>query len=652
MMPWIFPFKQRFGVPPFDLSSNFIMAFLSFAYVLITLFILCFSSPIHAQQPYVGLATTDCNNADTTSNSNSALGYSCNGLNKSCRAYLTFRSQPPFNTVASISTLLGSEPSLLSQINSVSLETNRLVIVPVNCSCSGQYYQSNTTYTIQNGDTYLFIANNTFQGLSTCQALEDQNGSPTNLIIGAGVTVPLRCACPTENQTDEGFPFLLSYLVAEGDTVSGISSRFGVDTGEILQANSLSGSNIFPFTTLLIPLENPPTSSQTVEPPSSTPVIPPPPPANSSSEDGSNKTWIYIVAGVLGGITLTLIFGATIFCKFFYTRKKEPDSIVVSGSFQANEKPSNKKFDEESQDFLESISGVAQSLKVYSFKELQSATDNFSFTCRIQGSVYRGKINGGFAAIKKVNGDVSKEIALLNKINHSNLIILSGVCFNEGNCYLVYEYAVNGTLSDWVFSNKNEGKYLDWKQRIQIALDVATGLNYLHSFTNPPHVHKDINSSNVLLDSDLRAKIANFAMARPTEGQEGEFALTRHIVGTKGYMAPEYLENGLVSTKLDVYAFGVLILEMLTGKEAAALHAEENNMHLSDVLNAVLTKEDGEESLRHFIDPTLQGNYPLELALLVIRLIDACLKKDPTDRPTMYEIEHSLSNILNASLNW
>lgn len=113
------------------------------------------------------------------------------------------------------------------------------------------------------------------------------------------------------------------------------------------------------------------------------------------------------------------------------------------------------------------------------------------------------------------------------------------------------------------------------------------------------------------------------------------------------------LENGQVSTKLDVYAFGVLILEMLTGKEAAALHAEENNMHLSDVLNAVLTKEDVEESLRHFIDPTLQGNYPLELSLLLVfRLTDGCLKNDPTGHPTMYEIEHSLSNILNASFTW
>ncbi|KAJ0039885.1 hypothetical protein Pint_28202 [Pistacia integerrima] len=595
------------------------------------------------------MATTDCNNADT---SNSVLGYSCNGLNRSCQAYLIFRSLPPFDSVVSISTLFASDPSQLSQINSVSeiatFETNRMVIVPITCSCSGQYYQANTSYVIKSGDTYLLIANNTFQGLSTCRALQEQNRNVSNnLPIGTRVVVPVRCACPTKNQTDVGVQYLLSYLVKPGDTVEIISTRFGVDTGRTLEANRLSEqSTIHPFTTLLVPLENPPVDSQTIE-------SPPPPPSstsNSSSSEGSKKTWIYVVVGVLSGSTLLLILGAIIYCKCFArSNKKESDSIVVSKSFEAREKPMKKELDEESQDFLDSMSNIAQSLEVYNFKELQSATDNFSPSCLIKGSVYRGTINGDFAAIKKMNGDVSKEINLLNRINHSNLIRLSGICFNDGNWYLVYEFAVNGPLSDWIFDNKNEGKLLNWAQRIQIALDVATGLNYLHSFTSPTHVHKDIKSSNVLLDGDFRAKIANFALARPTDAQEGEFALTRHIVGTKGFMAPEYLENGLVSTKLDVYAFGVLMLEILTGKEATALYGEEN-MHLSDTLNIVLNNEDGQESLGHFIDPSMQGNYPLELAIFVIRLADSCLKKNPAHRPAMDEIVQSLSRILKASL--
>ncbi|XP_044462480.1 lysM domain receptor-like kinase 4 [Mangifera indica] len=606
-----------------------------------SLLMLSLCSSIYAQQPYLGKATTACHKVDT-SNSNSVLGYSCNGLNRNCQAYLIFRSLPPFNTVASISTLLNSDPSQLSQINGASenatFETNRRVIVPVNCSCSGKYYQANTTYVIQHDNTYfVVVANNTFQGLSTSQALKEQNSSLTkNLYSGTRLTVPLRCACPTKNQSHVKVQYLLSYIVTWGDTISRISARYGVDTGRTLEANGISeqAPNIYPFITVLVPLQNLPTDAQTAEPP-------PPPSSKSGSNGGSGRTWIYAVVGVLVGSALRMIIGGVVFFLLIRRSKREPVEVVASD--EEREMPLNKN----SQEVLDILSYIAQSLRVYNFKELQSATDNFSSSCWIKGSVYRGKINGDFAAIKKMNGDVSQEINLLNKINHSSLIHLSGVCFNEGNWYLVYEFTDNGSLNDWIYDKRNEGKVLNWAQRIQIALDVATGLEYLHSFTSPPHVHQDINSSNVLLDSNFRAKIANFSLARPTVGKEGEFALTRHIVGTRGFMAPEYLENGIVSTKLDVYAFGVLMLEILTGKEAAALYGEDST-YLSDALDVVLKDEHG--NLGHFIDPSMLGNYPSELAVTVIRLTENCLKKNAIHRPAIHEIVHSLSRILNASL--
>ncbi|CAN1249708.1 Protein LYK5 [Linum perenne] len=245
------------------------------------------------------------------------------------------------------------------------------------------------------------------------------------------------------------------------------------------------------------------------------------------------------------------------------------------------------------------------------------------------------------------------EIHLLNKINHSNIIRLSGVCFNDGYWYLVYEFAANGALSDWMYSPTNVGKALSWPQRIQIALDVALGLDYLHSFTCPPQVHKDIKGGNVLLDSDFRAKIANLAQARSTEGQDGEFNLTRHIYGTKGYMAPEYLENGLVSTKIDVFAFGVLLLEMITRKEVAPLYRVGSN-RLSNVLEEVVSlAEDGKENnLRQFLDTSMEGNYPIDLAVFILRLVHGCLNKNPANRPAMNELVQSLSRILTASLSW
>ncbi|XP_038723659.1 lysM domain receptor-like kinase 4 [Tripterygium wilfordii] len=617
-------------------------------------FILCSSFLIHAQQPYVGKATTSSNKPDT-SNSNSILGYSCNGLKRSCQAYLIFRSQPPYTSVSSIAALLSADPSQLSQINSVSetetFETNKQVIVPVNCSCSGPYYQANTSFVVQHGDTYFLIANNTFQGLSTKQALKSQNSNLTrNIYTGTRLHIPLRCACPTKNQTDVGIKYLLSYLITWGDYVSTVSARFGVDTGRTLEANKLTeqDSTIYPFTTLVVPLQDPPSSSQTMVPPPA-PPSPAPPTSGNSSKKSKKKTWLYILVGTLAGGAILLFISTIIFFACFHKGKNNAVTNFVSETSEANKKPVVK----DSPEFSEILSSITQSLKVYSFKELQEATDNFSPGSCIKGSVYRGTIKGDLAAIKKMNGDVTKEIELLSKINNIFVIRLMGVCFNDGDWYLVYEYAVNGPLSDWIYNTDNAGKVLNWTQRMQIALDAAVGINYLHCFTMPPLIHQDIRSGNVLLDSDFRAKIANLGMARIARGEEGQFALTRHIVGTRGHMAPEYLENGLVSAKLDVYAFGVLMLEMITGKQVAALYTEpEVNMNLSDVLCARFSGENVEDSLIQFMDSSMEGKYPSEIAMSLIRLIHRCVDRNPAGRPRMDEIVGFLARIYNDSLRW
>ncbi|XP_077233579.1 lysM domain receptor-like kinase 4 [Tasmannia lanceolata] len=630
---------------------------------LIFFYILCFiSSPfVLAQQPYVGNLITQCARTD---NSSSILGYTCNGQNQSCQAFLIFRSITPYNSVASISALLDSDPSQLSQANSVSINetfgANQQVIVPVICSCSGEYYQANSSYTIESGDNYFIVANNTYQGLSTCQALQNQNNySATTLDVGVNITVPLRCACPTGNQSRDGVNYLESYLVGEGDDLPTISQRFGVDVQKLLLANGLSGVNsvIYPFTTLLIPLQNQPTINQTITPP---PPPPPPsqPPPSPPSDNNSTKTWVYVVIGVAVG---AFVLVASIVLFYVVRNKRKSNQIPISNDLDSNEIPAIlisdewKKDEKQSKsdvtkDLIVGISDIGHSLKVYTFKELKLATEDFVPNCNIKGSVYRGVIKGDVAAIKRINGDVPKEIELLKRINHLNLIKLSGVCFSEGQWYLVYEYAENGPLSDWIF-NGNDSKVLSWVQRMQIALDVANGLNYLHSYAEPGIVHMDIKSGNILLDGNFRAKIANFGSARSGEGNEGGFALTRHIIGTKGYMAPEYLENGLVSVKLDVYAYGIVMLESITGKEGSIIW-EGKDMPLPEVLIAILSKENAKEKVTDFIDPSLQGNYPLDLAMMVARLIERSLGKDPSSRSSMDEIVQSLSKILSASLDW
>ncbi|KAK1410247.1 hypothetical protein QVD17_36782 [Tagetes erecta] len=624
----------------------------SYSFILINcILLLCPLILIQAQQPYIRKLTTNCGirNAST-----SVLGYACNGVNQTCQAYLTFRSKPPYNTVVSISNLLNANITHLSQLNSVSQDhtfgTGEIVLVPTRCLCLGQFYQANATYLVRSGETPFLIANDTFEGLSTCHAIQNErNNLTSNIYTGSRLIVPLRCACPTEKQAAAGVKYLLSYLITWGQTVSGISAIFGVDTGLTLEANELSESdyNIFPFTTLLVPLSDPPSRLQTIAPP------PPPQPSLSSPPDTSGKDhkWVYMLVGVLGGVALTFAIGLCAF--WFCIRKQKKTSLPMvssaSQSFEAVEKPVDKKLDvDDDSEFMESLSNIAQSLKVYKFEELKLATHDFSSECLIKGSVYQGTINGDLVAVKKMHGDVSNEIRLLNTIHHHNIIHLTGVCFSEGHWYLVYDFADNGPLSDWIYYNAlNSNKLLDWMQRIQIALDVANGLDYLHSYTTPPYVYKNLESSNILLDDDFRAKITNFDLARSAEGQ---FALTRHIVGTRGYMSPEYLENGLISTKLDVYGFGVLLLEIVTGILVSD-HYEKVNKNLSEVLHDVLEEDDIDrnEKLNDFIDQRLQGNYPPQLAMSLVKLIDGCLDQDPSARPDMSEVSQCLSRILITS---
>ncbi|CAA6667477.1 unnamed protein product [Spirodela intermedia] len=279
------------------------------------------------------------------------------------------------------------------------------------------------------------------------------------------------------------------------------------------------------------------------------------------------------------------------------------------------------------------------SLKVYEFHQLNQATKGFSTERRIEGSsVYRAELSGSPAAVKRMNRDVSGEINILMKINHFNIISLSGFCSHLGTCYLVYEYMENGSLRDWII-HKDRSKVLPWIQRIKIALDVAIGLEHLHGYTEPPCVHKDVKSSNILLDGDFRAKVANLGLFRPAAGG-GEFPPTRHIVGTVGYMAPEYAEHGFISPSIDVYSFGVVMMELVTGRDAATA-APGGEESFAAALTSFLGGGGGDppEEMRSFV-------------LAMARLVNTCLEDDPARRPDMGKVARVLSVILTESLTW
>jgi serine/threonine protein kinase len=284
----------------------------------------------------------------------------------------------------------------------------------------------------------------------------------------------------------------------------------------------------------------------------------------------------------------------------------------------------------------------------FSYQQLLTATNNFSSENRIQGSVFLGKLNGSFVAIKQMRGNMTDELKILSQVHHGNVVRLVGMCANPNEkLYLVYEYAENGSLSDCLHhqtaypdsSFSRTVGLISWRRRLQIALDVACGLEYLHNYTKPSLVHKDVKSSNILLDQQFRAKVTNFGMAKSS--YEGAM-MTSNIVGTQGYMAPEYLEHGMVTTRADVFSFGVVLLELLSGREAIA--------GFNTPLHTTVPKT--EKELGAWIDPRLQNAYPRDIAWSVASLAKTCVATDPAQRPDMKEISFALSKLYQASQEW
>ena len=269
-----------------------------------------------------------------SSNGSTTLGYTCDAAQRSCPTYLTFRSQTDHQTPSQIASLLNSDPSSISQLNTIplnfSIPIDELVIIPTTCSCGGgNYYQHNASYIIQGtGETYLTIANDTYQGLSTCQALIAQNPYDSrSLVAGMKILVPLRCACPTTDQiTKMGVKYLLTYFVTWGDDVHAIAQRLNSDYTSVLSANGLSQSDvIYPFTTLLIPIKTEPTKAQvqSLQPP---PSSPPKPPASG----GSNTTWVYVGVGSGAGFLILCGILSWYFC-CFHRRPHTEESAIKQG---------------------------------------------------------------------------------------------------------------------------------------------------------------------------------------------------------------------------------------------------------------------------------------------------------------------------------
>ncbi|KAK1426484.1 hypothetical protein QVD17_15158 [Tagetes erecta] len=280
----------------------------------------------------------------------------------------------------------------------------------------------------------------------------------------------------------------------------------------------------------------------------------------------------------------------------------------------------------------------------FSLKQLKSATCNFSSANKIGeggfGPVYKGTLSDGtVVAVKQLssesrqgNREFLNEVGVISCLLHPNLVKLHGCCIEGDQLMLVYEYLENNSLSNALFGSNNSKLMLDWPTRFKICLGVARGLAFLHEESRLKIVHRDIKATNVLLDKDLNAKIADFGLARLHEDDQSH--VSTRVAGTIGYMAPEYALWGFLSDKADVYSFGVLALEIVSGKNNTGYIPRDDCICLLDWACRLQKSRNYEE----LFDERLGSNINKEEAEIMVKVALLCTNGSPSIRPIMSEV--------------
>ncbi|CAN6481943.1 unnamed protein product [Victoria cruziana] len=293
--------------------------------------------------------------------------------------------------------------------------------------------------------------------------------------------------------------------------------------------------------------------------------------------------------------------------------------------------------------------------QVFTFKQLELATDKFSQGNVIGnggfGVVYRGVLSDGtVAAVKRLNGegkhgerDFRMEVDLLSRLHSPYVVQLLGYCADQQHRLLVFEFMSNGNLEEHLYSNGQEGNppLLDWEARMRIALDCAKGLEYLHEHMTPVVIHRDFKSSNILLDGDYRAKISDFGLAK-TGSEKINGLISTRVLGTTGYVAPEYASTGKLTTKSDVYSFGVVLLELITGRVPIDTKKPPREQSLVSWALPRLTSRD---QVAQMVDPALEGQYSIK------ELIQVRLSPDSNYRPLVNCQSSSTGGIFMSTLS-
>ncbi|KAF3524591.1 hypothetical protein F2Q69_00051890 [Brassica cretica] len=354
-----------------------------------------------------------------------------------------------------------------------------------------------------------------------------------------------------------------------------------------------------------------------------------------------------VIAIGVGSSFGSLIFVAGIYLAYRFIRKQR----------RLNQK---KKFFKRNgglllQQQLTSTQGNVETTKVFTSKELEKATENFSLNRILgqggQGTVYKGMlVDGRIVAVKKskvVDEDKLEEfineVVILSQINHRNIVKLLGCCLETHVPVLVYEFIPNGNLFEHLHDEFGDIMMATWELRLRIAIDVAGSLSYLHSSASFPIYHRDVKSTNIMLDEKYRAKVSDFGTSRSVTVDHTH--LTTVVSGTAGYMDPEYFQSSQFTDKSDVYSFGVVLVELITGEKPFSFLRSQENRTLSSYFTLAMK----EDKLFDIIDPRIRDGCNLNQVTAAADIARTCLNMKRKKRPSMREVSMELEKIRGSS---
>ncbi|XP_062208452.1 lysM domain receptor-like kinase 3 [Phragmites australis] len=559
----------------------------------------------------------------------------CNAVSvkPSCSSFLYVT--PEGRNLSEIASVFNGSASLIQPIRRLSGSEDLLVGVPCMCEAINKTMTAlfhDTLYKVEREDTFYSININKFSGLA--MYVSDSK----NLTADNTTMVHLPCGC-SSTATDG----VLSYAVQEEDTLSTIASLFRSSSQDILNLNPELVNPNFIRTgwILFVPMG-----------------------VSGSPKKKVGSLSIIIAASISAAVLLLCVF--TI---IFRLKRRSSQHNVEAPEIKMEGVPGSTSIAALESRFFPSmrINDIdpfqTERPVIFSLKTVGDATANFDEKRKIgeggYGSVYLGFIGAHEIAVKKMKASKSKEffaeLKVLCKVHHINVVELIGYAAGDNHLYLVYEYVQNGSLSEHLHDPLLKGHQpLSWTARTQIASDAARGIEYIHDHTKACYVHRDIKTSNILLDNGLRAKVADFGLVKLVQRSDEEECVATHLVGTPGYLPPESVLELHMTTKSDVYAFGVVLAELITGLRALVRDNKETNKtkSLISIMRKSFKPEDLETSLETIIDPKLKDNYPIEEVCKMANISMWCLSEDPLNRPEMREIMPTLAQIHLTSIEW